>query len=101
MDLSITFQGLAACEAVEEAVRDCAAMLARVSDRVTGCHVTVSARAPAEGYTVEVELRVGDETIASSSGSSPGETSGWIYRTLGEAFGLARRQLQGTAAARP
>ena len=95
--VEITFRGMDSSEALESTIRDCAAKLSHLHDRIAGCHVVVEVphRHQRQGrhFHVRVTLSVpGDDIVVSrDAGHDPGHEDAHV--TTRDAFDVARRLL--------
>jgi len=95
--LEITFRNLDHSDAVEAKVREKAAKLEQVFDRITSCRVTVEAlnRQHVKGNLFHVHIEVGvpgKQVVADNSGKNHAHED--VYVALRDAFAAARRRLE-------
>jgi ribosome-associated translation inhibitor RaiA len=96
--LQIAFHGLKHTEAVEEAIREKAAKLEQVYDRITSCHVVVEVphRHHQHGnhFVVRIDLALPGKQIVVNRESPLHDESRDLNVALRDAFDAARRQLE-------
>jgi cold shock CspA family protein/ribosome-associated translation inhibitor RaiA len=96
--VEITFKEIEGSAAVEARIRELAARLERVYDRVVRCDVMVETphRHQSKGrqYHVRVRLTVPGGEIVASHDPGPDEAHEDVYVALRDAFAAARRQLE-------
>jgi ribosomal subunit interface protein len=104
LPIQITFRNMAASAAMETKIREKAAKLDQVYDRIMSCRVMVecSHRHHQQGnvYHVTVDVTVPDGELVASR--EPGQDHSYedAYVAIRDAFNAARRQLQNYAARR-
>ena len=98
LPLQITFRNLDTSEAVETRIRERAAELDQVYDRITGCRVTVETatrkRQKKRLYSVRVDLTVPDHEIVANRSPANDHSHEDIYIAVRDAFAAARRRLE-------
>lgn len=96
--VEITFKEMERSDAVEARIRELAAKLERVYDRVVRCDVMVETphRHQHKGrqYHVRVRLTVPGGEIVASHDPGPNESHEDVYVALRDAFNAAKRQLE-------
>jgi len=99
MQPRITFRGMDPSPAVEAAVNERIARLARFHDRITSCAVTIEAphRSGRKGkiYSVHVDLVVPGHEIVAGRDREQNHAHEDVYVAVRDAFDTAQRQLTG------
>lgn len=98
MELEIVFHNVHRSPAVEAAVRERAAKLEQLSEKIARCRVTVEAphKNHRQGnlYTVRVDLRFPRGDVIANRSPDADHAHEDVYVALRDAFRAARRQLQ-------
>lgn len=96
--VQVTFRGMEASPAIEDAVRECAGKLDRYHAHLTGCRVVIEAphRHHHQGklYHVRVDLTVSGEQLVVDRAPTEHHAHEDVYVTLRDAFDAARRRLE-------
>jgi ribosome-associated translation inhibitor RaiA len=93
MTLQITFRDFAASEAIEESVRAEATQLAKHTDSISSCHVTLAAPRGGTYFHIQIEAAVPGHTLVISHDTPHGETGEGFYRALRDAFRRTRERI--------
>ena len=97
-DLQITFRDIEPSEAVETRIRGRVEKLEEFHDRITSCHVTVSAphRHHHQGklYQVHIEILVPGGSVVTSRDHGEKHAHEDVYIAIRDSFDVAQRQLQ-------
>jgi len=98
LPLQITFHNIPTSEAVETKIRERAEKLARITDNIMACRVTVDAphkhRHKGSTYQVRIDLNVPGNEIVVSRDPGLNHAHEDIYVTIRDAFNAVRRQLE-------
>lgn len=101
LPIQITFRNMAASSAMETKIREKAAKLDQVYDRIMSCRVMVECNHKhhhqGNVYHVRVDLTVPDGELVASRDPEQNHAHEDAYVALRDAFDAARRQLQGYA----
>lgn len=91
--LQVTFRDLPHSPALDEKIREKAARLSQLSERITSCRVTLERRhrhkRNGREYSVRIDLRVPEREIVVNQDHDED-----VYVALREAFDAAERQLK-------
>jgi ribosomal subunit interface protein len=95
-NIQVTFRKIPHSDAVEAYVLEKVAKLQRLSDRITGCHVSIESphahHQTAHEYRARVDLTIpGAELVASHAPHAAGQS---IYAAIDHAFDASARRLK-------
>jgi len=97
-DITLSFRHIERSGALEDRARTLGARLARFSERITRCHMTLEGPGNGDeggpGYWVKIDLAVPGAQIHADSLHVDGTGHKDIYLALRDAFNSAKRQLQ-------
>lgn len=95
--LQITLRGMDNSAALEQRIREKAAVLERFADRITSCHVTVEAphqrHKQGNAFAVHVAIHIPDKQLVFGSKGSHEAAHEDVYVAVRDAFAAATRGL--------
>lgn len=95
--LQITLRGMDNSEALEQRIREKAAALERLGERMTSCHVTVEAphhrHRQGNAFAVRIEVHVPDKQFVFGSKGNHQAAHEDVYVAVRDAFAAATRSL--------